>query len=168
MRLSIAIPEAQILEAPVVLHLIRKARTSDIEADDQGPVYVAYFEDLLRSVDVVARLIEESRDPHRIRIEVEGRPVMDPVTFYQTLLCYRTSLRASDPVDYRLQQSSLGDADGRCPDQSCVYQCPFICSQCVGAVGRRDARPTPTRLLEMARRADVDWCPNLRIAKTEA
>lgn len=169
MRLSIAIPEAQLLEAPAVLQLIRKAQACDMEADDdQGPTYVAYFEDFPQSVDVITQLIEESRDPHRIRITVDGRPVLDPVTFYQSLLCHRASHRASDPVDYCIQQSARGDLDGGCPDQSCVSHCPFICSQCVGIRSHRDAPPTPTRVLEMARQADVDWCPNLRIAKSKA
>ncbi len=168
MRLSIAIPEAQILAAPAVLRLIRMAQASDMESDDQGPAYVAYFEDLLQSVDVVRQLIEECRDPYGIRITVDERQVTDPVTFYQILLCHRASFRASDPVDYCLQQSAQGDEDGGCPDQSCVSHCPFICSQCVGVRSHRDAPPIPTRFLEMARQADVDWCPNLRIAKSDA
>ena len=89
MRLSIAIPESQLLEAPAVLQLIRKAQASDIEADDdQGPTYVACFEDFPQSVDVVAQLIWESADPNGIRITVDGRPVASPVKFYNALLCY--------------------------------------------------------------------------------
>jgi hypothetical protein len=168
-RLSIAIPEAQLLEAPAVLQLIRQAQASDMEADDQGPAYVAYFEDLLQSVTIVAQLIEESRDPHRIRITVDERPVLDPVTFYQTLGCYRESLGAPDRAAHCLQRSAKGDADGRCPDRSCGFPCPFICSQCVGVPCHQDAPPpTPARLLELARQADVDWCPNLRMTKAEA
>lgn len=34
MRLSIAIPETQLLNAPAVLQLIRMAQASDMEADD--------------------------------------------------------------------------------------------------------------------------------------
>lgn len=167
MRLSIAIPEAQLLEAPAVLQLIRQAQASDLEADDEGPAYVAYFEDLLQSVDVVRHLIEECRDPYGIRITVDARRVTDPVTFYQTLGCYRESLEAPDRAAHCLQRSAKGDADGRCPDRSCAFPCPFICSQCVGVACHRDAPPSPARLLEMARQADVDWCPHLRVAKTE-
>ena len=168
MRLSIAIPEAQILAAPAVLRLIRMAQASDMESDDQGPAYVAHFEDFPQSVDVVRHLIEECRDPYGIRITVDARRVTDPVTFYQTLGCYRESLRAPDPVAHCRQQSAQGDADGGCPDRSCVSHCPFICSQCVSVRSDGDARPISLRFLEMARQAEVDWCPNLRVAKAEA
>jgi hypothetical protein len=67
-RLTIAIPEAQLVEAPAVLRLIRMAQASDMEAvDEEGPTYVACFEDFPQSLDVVAQLIWESADPHGIR-----------------------------------------------------------------------------------------------------
>lgn len=168
MRLSIAIPEAQILEAPAVLQLIRKARTSDIEADDQGPTYVAYFEDLLQSVDVVAQLIWETADPYGIRITIDGRPVESPVKFYNALLCYRESLGAPDAAVYCAQQAArVGDA-GECPDRACLSHCQFICSRCVGVSRERGAPPISVQLQGIARQAEVDWCPNLRLAKAEA
>ena len=168
MRLSIAIPEAQLLEAPAVLQLIRKAQVWDMEADDQGPVYVGHFEDFPQSVDVVAQLMEESRDPHEIRITVEGRPIANPVLFYHALSCYRESLSAPDSAAYCAQQAArIGDAGG-CPDHMCLSHCQFICSRCVAVSRDRDAPPMSVQLLKLARRAEVDWCPNLRVAKAEA
>jgi hypothetical protein len=120
-RLSIAIPEAQLLEAPAVLQLIRKAQVSDMEADDdQGPTYVAYFEDFPQSVDVVAQLIWETADPQGIRITVDGRPVVSPVKFYNALLCYRESLGVPDGAAYCAQQASSVGGAGECPDRSCL------------------------------------------------
>ena len=168
MRLSIAIPEAQLLEAPAVLELIRKAQAYDMEADDQGPAYVAHFEDFPQSVDVIAQLIEESRDPHEIRITVDGRPIANPVTFYHTLICYRESLGVPDRMAYCAQQASrVGDAGG-CPDRTCLSHCQFMCSRCVAVSRDRGAPPMSIQFLELARRAEVDWCPNLRVAKAEA
>lgn len=169
MRLSIAIPEAHILAAPAVLRLIRMAQASEMESDDdQGPTYVAYFEDFPQSVDVITQLIWESADPQGIRITVDGRPIANPVKFYNALLCYRESLGAPDAAAHCAQQAArVGDA-GECPDRACLSHCRFMCSQCV-AVSRDQGAPViSTQLLELARQADVDWCPNLRVAKAEA
>lgn len=165
MRLSIAIPEAQLLEAPAVLQLIRKAQAYDMEADDQGPVYVAHFEDFPQSVDVVAQLMEESRDPHEIRITVDGKPIANPVLFYHALSCYRESLGAPDPAAYCAQQASKA-GDTACVDQMCPVHCRFMCLRCLGFERGRSTGPIP--FADMARRAEVDWCPNLRVAKAEA
>jgi len=168
-RLSIAIPEAQVVDAPALLRRIRMAQVSDIEADDdQGPTYVACFEDFPQSVDVVAQLIWESADPNGIRITIDGRPVASPVKFYNALLCYRESLGAPDAAAYCAQQAArVGDA-GECPDRACLSHCQFICSRCVGLLRDRDAPPISTQLLELARQAEVDWCPNLRVVRAEA
>ena len=169
MRLSIAIPEAQLLEAPAVLQLIRKAQAFDMEADDdQGPTYVAYFEDFPQSVDVVAQLIWESADPNGVRITVDGRPVASPVKFYNALLCYRESLGAPDPAAYCAQQTAQVAEAGECPDRACLSHCPFMCSRCVGVSRERGALPILVQLQGIARQAEVDWCPNLRIAKPNA
>lgn len=169
MRLSIAIPEAQLLEAPAVLQLIRKAQASDMVADDdQGPTYVAYFEDFPQSVDVVAHLIWEAADPHGIRITVDGRPVVSPVKFYNALLCYRESLGVPDAAAYCAQQAAKVGEAGECPDRTCLSHCQFIYSRCVGVSRERGAPPVSVQLQGIAQQAEVDWCPNLRIAKLDA
>lgn len=168
MRLSIAIPEAQILAAPAVLRLIRMAQASDMESDDEGPAYVAYFEDFPQSVDAVTQLIWESADPNGIHIAIDGRPVVSPVKFYNALLCYRESLGAPDPAAYCAQQAArVGDA-GECPDRTCLSHCQFMCSRCVAVSRDRGAQSIAKQLVELARQAEVDWCPNLRVAKTKA
>lgn len=55
MHLSIAIPEAQVVDAPTLLKLIRMAPVCDAEADEEGAEYVASFEDFPTSVGIVAR-----------------------------------------------------------------------------------------------------------------
>jgi hypothetical protein len=169
-RLTIAIPEARLLEAPAVLRLIRMAQSSDMEADDQGPAYVACFEDLPQSVDVIAQLIWESADPNGIRISIDGRSIASPVKFYNALLCYRESLGAPDAAAYCAQRAErVGDA-GECPDRMCLSHCQFMCSRCVGLARERGAPPISVQLQGqgIARQAEVDWCPNLRIAKLDA
>ena len=168
MRPSIAIPEAQILAAPAVLRLIRMAQASDMESDDEGPAYVANFEDFPQSIDVVAQLIWESADPNGIHITIDGRPVVSPVKFYNALLCYRESLGAPDPKSYCAQQAArVGDA-GECPDRACLSHCQFMCSRCVTVSRDRGAQSIAKQLVELARQAEVDWCPNLRVTGAEA
>lgn len=168
MRLTIAIPESQILAAPAVLRLIRMAQASDMESDDQGPAYVAHFEDFPQSVDAVTQLIWESADPNGIHITIDGRPVVSPVKFYNALLCYRESLGAPDPAAYCAQQAArVGDA-GECPDRACLSHCQFICSRCAGLSRDRGAQSIAKQVVELAHQAEVGWCPNLRIAKLDA
>jgi hypothetical protein len=166
-RLSIAIPEAQVVEAPALLRLVRMAPACDVEAHEEGASYVALFDDFPKSVEIVARLIEEAWDLRDIRINLEARPVLRRINFYVALLCYQKSLDAADPEVYCRRQAEKVGNDRGCPDRSCVSHCQFICSRCVGVSRHRGASPIPMQLLEMARQAEVDWCPNLRIAKVE-
>lgn len=167
MRLSIAIPEAQVVEAPALLRLVRMAPACEIEANEQGATYVAVFEDFPNSVEVVMRLIEEAWDLRGIRILLGDRPVVSRINFYVALRCYHESLDA-EAIAHCLRQSAKVGADGGCPDRSCVSHCQFICSRCVGVSRGRHASPVPIQLMELARHAEVDWCPNLRITKVSA
>lgn len=168
MHLSIAIPEAQVVEAPALLRIVRMAPACDVEADEQGASYVALFDDFPKSVEIVVRLIEEAWDLRDVHITLEGRPVASRINFYAALRCYHESLSAPDAAAYCLQQAAKVGTDGGCSDRSCLSHCRFICSRCVGLSRDRGAPPVSIQLLELARRAEVDWCPNLRIAKVDA
>ena len=169
MRLTIAIPESHLVAAPAMLRLIRMAQTSDMEADDnEGPTYVACFEDFPQSADVVGHLMEWVWDLEDIRITVDGRLVASPVKFYNALCCYRESLDVTDALAYCAKQAAkVGDAGG-CPDRACLSHCQFMCSRCLGLARERGAPPISVQLQEIARQAEVNWCPNLRIAKSGA
>ena len=99
-RLSIAIPETQALEAPALLRLVRMAPACDVEADEQGTLYVALFDDFPKSVEPVTRLIEEAWDLRNVHITFDGRPVLRRINFYIALLCSRKSLDAPDAAAY--------------------------------------------------------------------
>lgn len=168
MRLTIAIPEAQVVEAPTLLRIVRMAPACDIEADEQGAAYVAVFEDFPNSVEIVARLIEEAWDLRDVRIMLDSRPVASRINFYVALRCYYESLGAPDAKAYCHRQAAKVGTDGGCPDRSCASHCQFICSRCVGVSRHLGASLIPIQLLDMARQAEVDWCPNLRIAEGNA
>ncbi len=163
MRLSIAIPEAQVVDAPTLLRLIRMASVCDVEADEQGAEYVALFDDFPKSVEIVARLIEEAWDLRNVHITLEGRPVLSRINFYAALCCYQESLGVTDAKAYCMQQAAAVDADRGCPEGLCLSHCRFLCSRCVGLSRDRGAPAMLSQLLELARRAEVDWCPNLRM-----
>lgn len=163
MHLSIAIPEAQVVDAPTLLRLIRMAPVCDAEGDEQGAEYVASFDDFPTSVGIVARMIEEAWDLHDVHITLEGRPVVSRINFYAALRCYQESLSASDAKAYCFQQAEKVGADRGCSEQACLSHCRFICSRCVGLSRDQGAPPMSSQLLEVARRAEVDWCPNLHI-----
>ncbi|MEK9139413.1 MAG: hypothetical protein AAB308_00025, partial [Nitrospirota bacterium] len=130
--------------------------------------YVALFDDFPKSVEIVVRLIEEAWDLRDVHITLEGRPVASRINFYVALRCYHESLGTPDAKAYCLQQAAKVGTDGGCPDRSCVSHCQFMCSRCVGVSRHPGASLIPTQLLDMARQAEVDWCPNLRIAQSDA
>lgn len=164
MRLAIAIPEAQMVEAPAVLRLIRMAPVCKVEAGEEGPAYVAVFDDFPQSVDLVIRLIDGACDLHDVKITVDANPVMSRTKFLNALLCYRASVGMPDPEAYCARQAArVGDAGG-CPDRACVSHCQFICSRCLAVVRERGAPPISVQLRGIARQAEVDWCPNLRMS----
>ncbi|MBH0203817.1 MAG: hypothetical protein HP496_16325 [Nitrospira sp.] len=167
MHLSIAIPEAQVVEAPALLRLVRMAPAFDVEADEQGVSYVALFEDFPKSVEVVVRLIEEAWDLHDVQITLEARPVVSRIKFYVALLCYRGSLGAPNAEAYCLQRAASVNNESGCPDRACLSHCQFMCSRCVGLSRHHGASPMPAQLMDMARAAEVDWCPNLRIVNVD-
>jgi len=166
MRLTMGIPEAQMAEAPGVLRLMRMAPACRVEADEEGPIYVAVFDDILRSIDLVVRLVEAVLDLRGVKIAVEARPVLSLTKFHNALLCYRESTDAPDVEAYcAAQAATVGDAGG-CPDRTCLSHCQFICSRCLGVARERGAPPISVQLRKIACQAEVDWCPNLRILKT--
>jgi hypothetical protein len=167
-RLSIAIPEAQVVEAPMLLRIVRMAPVCDIEAGEEGAAYAALFEDFPKSVEIAVRLMEEAWDLRDVHITLEGRPVVSRINFYVALRCYHESLGVSDVKAYCLQQAAKVGTDGGCPERSCLSHCRFICSRCVGLSRDRGAPPISSQLSELARRAEVDWCPNLRLAEGNA
>lgn len=168
MHLSIAIPEAQVVDAPTLLRLIRMAPVCDAEGDEQGAEYVAFFDDFPTSVGIVVQMIEETWDLHDVHITVEGRLVVSRINFYAALRCYQESLSASDVKAYCFHQAEKVGADRGCPERSCLCHCRFICSRCVGLSRDSGSPPMATQLREVARRAEADWCPNLRIADESA
>lgn len=71
MRPSIGIPEAQAIEAPALLRLVRMAPTYDVETTNDGASYVALFHDFPTSSKTVMTPIDQVWDLRDIRTTLE-------------------------------------------------------------------------------------------------
>ncbi|MCP9455787.1 MAG: dipeptidyl peptidase 3 [Nitrospira sp.] len=85
MNLSVAISEAQTSNVPALLRWLRTAAAYWVEADEEGTLYVAVFDDWPKSAECVLRLLSEVEDLHNVRIALDGQPIADQTTFYQEL-----------------------------------------------------------------------------------
>lgn len=168
MRLTIAIAEASVVRAPALLRWMRTAAAYWVESDEEGALYVAVFNDFPRSAEAVARLLSEADDLRNVRIALDGRPILNQLSFYESLLCYGRSLHA--PSEACCRWPTITRSDGSCADRSCPSPCWLICSVCL--VEARDQQPvqrSPQRedarsFAELARHAEVEWCPRLHLS----
>lgn len=163
MRLVLRIPQSESETLPLVLSLARSAPKFRLETDGRSPAYMAIFPDLSLSFDLVERLIVAASELPDIQGSIDGRPVEGLTKFLNVLRCYRESLAVLDPQAHCASRAArVGDVGG-CPDRTCVSHCQFICSRCLGVARELGAPPISVQLREIARQAEVDWCPNLRM-----
>lgn len=137
------------------------APACEMEADDQGPTYVALFEDFPASVETVTRLIEQTWDLQDIHILLDGRPITSRIGFYAALRCYQESLSSPDASLHCLERAREAVITRGCPNHSCEPRCQFICATCVKVSQDQNWCGIPIQPGELVRLADVDWCPNL-------
>ncbi|MCP9447645.1 MAG: hypothetical protein NNA22_08760 [Nitrospira sp.] len=162
MRLSIAIAESQTADVPALLRWLRTAAAHWVEADEEGTLYVAVFDDFPKSVEAVARSLSKVDDLSKVRIVLDGKPIVNHTFFYESLLCYGRSLHV--PSDECHRWAMIAKADRSCADRSCVSPCWLICSACL--MRSRDRRPDQqveaSSFAQLACHAEVEWCPRLR------
>jgi len=162
MHLSVRIPQDQAEASPAILSLVRAAPIH-VEGERRDNAYVATFTDFPRSLDLAVRLIGEVVDFPDAQVAINARPVANLTRFWSALICYRDSLPEPDTEAYCLRRSArVSDVSG-CPDRACLSHCQFICTRCLQLVHERGAPPVSSQLLAIARQAEVDWCPNLRL-----
>lgn len=163
-RLTAWLPEDEAKQVPAMLNLANVAPIfRHVKSSQDGAGYLAEFPDLAEFLHVVVMFMEEAVKMPGIRITVNDRPVARPIQFWSALLCYWESLAEPDRADYCLSRSArVGDVSG-CPNRACLTHCQFICARCLDIVREGDAPPVGVQLLEIARRAEVDWCPKLRL-----
>lgn len=162
MHLSVRISQPKVEASPAILNLVRAAPIH-VEGEGKAKAYVATFANLPHSLDLAVRLIGEVVDLPDALVVMNGRRVANLTRFWSVLICYRDSLREPDPEAYCLRRSArVSDVSG-CPDRTCLSHCQFICTRCLQVIRESGAPPVSAQLLAIARQAEVDWCPNLRL-----
>lgn len=162
MWLTLRIPQSESETLPLALSLARAAPMFQM-TDGGPPAYLVAFPDLSLSFDLAERLIGAAAELPGVQVSIDGQPVEGLTKFLNVLRCYRDSLAVPDPQGHCASRAARVGEAGGCPDRTCVSHCQFICSRCLGVAREPGAPPISVQLREIARQAEVDWCPNLRM-----
>jgi hypothetical protein len=163
MRLVVRIPWSESEVLPVVLSLARSAPAFRIETEGLETAYMAIFPDMSLSFDLVERLLGEASKLPDVQVSINERPVKGLTKFLSAFLCYCDSLTELDPQAHCARRAArIGDAGG-CPDRVCISHCQFICTRCLQVVREIGSPSLQSQLKAIAIRAEVEWCPNLRM-----
>ena len=163
MQLTVSIPESEAASLPATLRLIRAAPARQVEAGEEGPVYVAIFDDFPESLDAVIRLIDAASTLQGVRVSIDSRHVGSVTELWSVLLCYRESLSEQDKDAYCARRAGRVGEASVCPVATCSVRCPFVCSRCFQVIRERGGIPIIEQLRHIAVQAEVEWCPNLRL-----
>ena len=160
-RVCVVIPESEAEALSQVLVLARKAPILETKGDRQGRTQTAIFPDLAASLATVVPLIGELTNLPGARVTINEREVSSLTRFWTALICYQESLAEPNPHDHCLRFSARLNQFGGCPDQTCLSPCQFLCTRCIGLAQGKSGASLEAQLKELARQAEVDWCPNL-------
>lgn len=162
--LTMRFPAAACESAPALLALARRAPQFRASGTDAAASYEAAFSDVTEALDPVIELVGEAQKSSDVTVMVDGRAVSSLTRFWSTLLCYRESLGESDPHHHCLRHSARLNQFSGCPDQTCLSPCQFLCTRCLGVAQGKSGAALVSTLKDLARQAEVDWCPNLRFS----
>ena len=160
-RVCVVIPESEAEALSQALVLARKAPILETKGDGKSKTQTAIFPDLTASLATVVPLIGELTNLPGARVTINEREVSSLTRFWTALICYQESLAEPNPHDHCLRFSARLNQFGGCPDQTCLSPCQFLCTRCIGLAQGKSGASLEAQLKELARQAEVDWCPNL-------
>jgi len=163
-RVSVVIPESEAEAFSLALALARKAPILETKGDGRGKTQTAIFPDLTASLGTVVTLIGELTNLPGARVIIDEREMSSLTRFWSALLCYQESLSEPTPREHCLRFSARLNQFGGCPDQTCLFPCQFLCTRCVGLAQGKSGPSLEAQLKDLARQAEVDWCPNLGLS----
>lgn len=163
MRLSVLFPASEASNFPTVLAPAHAAPMCTLERHGSVLLHHVVFPDLHSSLDVAISLMAELSRLEIVQITIDGRSVESLVKFWSALECYRESLEEPDPRLYCDRQARRLEGAAGCQNWACLVRCQYICSRCHGVAIHEGSPPVNDQLLQIARQAEVDWCPNLRL-----
>lgn len=163
MHLLVTIPDSSANQGSTVRLLARLAPVFRVEWRDQERVHVAEFPHLPQHLESAVRLLSEAVNIPNVQAVMNGRLVQNLTQFLSTLLCYRDSLGEEDKQAYCDRRAGRVSEAAGCPVWTCQARCPFICVRCLQITQEAGAPPVSEQLRRIAIKAEMDWCPNLRL-----
>lgn len=163
-RVCVVFPESEAEAFSHALVLARKAPILESKGEGKGKTQTAIFPDLTASLAVVVPLIGELTNLRGARVTIDEREVSSLTRFWTALICYQESLAEPNPHEHCLRFSTRLNQFGGCPDQTCLSPCQFLCTRCIGLATGKGGRSLEAQLADLARQAEVDWCPNLGLS----
>lgn len=163
LRLSVTLPESDTEAFLTAVGLARRAPVFETLGAGPERSFRATFPDAIQALDVVIRLIGEASQCPGVRVTVGDREIISLPRFWSTLICYQESLAEPNPQEHCLRFSVRLTEFAGCPDQGCQSPCQFLCTRCVSLAKEKGSRSIQAQLAELARQAEVDWCPNLAL-----
>lgn len=163
LRLSVALPESDTEAFLTAIGLARRAPVFETLGSGTERSFRATFPDAFQALDVVIRLIGEASQCQGVRVTIDEREIASLPRFWSALICYQESLAEPNPHDHCLRFSARLTEFGGCPDQECLSPCQFLCTRCVSLAKEKGGRSIQAQLADLARQAEVDWCPNLTL-----
>ena len=164
LRLSVAVPESDTEAFLTAIGLARRAPIFETFGTGAERSYRATFTDVTQSLDVVIRLIGELSRCRGAQATIDDQEIMSLPRFWSALICYQESQAEADPRQHCLRVSARLNHAGGCPDESCVSPCQFLCTRCLGLSPGKRSLSMKTQLKDLARQAEVAWCPNLGLS----
>ncbi len=160
----LSLPAAEAALVPALFTLFKKAPMFLIDVEEGESVFLALFPHLRESVEQVLELVGTMKDMPDIHLRVNGMGITDPVRVWQALQCYRESLGYADPSSHCAKMRRCVDERTVCASRDCPVRCPFMQSACGGTTETGSRTESRVGLEKLARRAEVDWCPNMKVS----
>jgi hypothetical protein len=163
MNLVVHLPYAETEHHPGALSLAQRAPTFTVEWMNGERVAIAVFPSLPEGLDLAVQLVGESMGLVGAWASINAKPLSSLPRLWQRLVCYRDSLKASDPGQYCREQSMHFNALAVCAGQRGAGLCQFLAIPTV-STDQEGRIGTDNRQWETAARlAEIDWCPRLNL-----
>ena len=168
MDLAIHFPNSVMVGFPYVWGIAHLAPRFEIDrTTDTGQIDIACFPDCADNVDLVLHLIRESTRIPGAWVTVNGRRLSSVAGVRDRLQCYRASLNEPDRDRYCTRRRAEQALLRGCQERSCALFCQFVCVSCSTTVPENERPPSRSQLEFNSTVAEVDWCPNLKVQRTQ-
>jgi len=149
------------------LSLAQRAPTFTMEWVNNERVSVAIFASLPTGIDLALQLIGAAIHIEGAWASVNTKPISSLTKLWQRLDCYRGSLATTHLKRYCQEKSAMFNSLVGSDHHLCPVPCQFVCTPCMRMTQEGSGVSVTQRHDVAATLAEVDWCPNLRLASKE-